>query len=451
MATGITKRHSKLCGSRRGGGCDCKVTYQAWIYLERDGRKLYKTFDRMAGAKAWRADALVESKRGALRLGRDPRTIAVALTKFVDGMKEGTIRPRGRERYKPATIRGYDQQVRRHIAPSPLGSLKVTDVRRRDVQDFADELLVAGLCSSSVSNALNPLQVFYRRAMDREEVAHNPTSRIDLPKHNPRIPRVASPGEIEDLLDALQPADRPIWATAFYAGLRRGELQALRCSDIDAMAYVIHVRSGWDQYEGRISPKSEAGVREVPLLTKLEPFLIDHLLRTGHRGDDLLFGRTAAEPFYASTLAYRATKRWEEVGLSRLTLHECRHTFVSLSIDVPSNSRKTVQSVAGHSKMETTLDTYTHMLPGAIEKMRLMMNAHLENGPSGESHLGLSTGAQASDDWCASGAPPESGDFKDPFIQHFETPAIRIGEPDQQKTPRRGGGALLGLLQGGEI
>ena len=451
MATGIVKRHSGRCRSRQDKPCDCNAGYQAWVYLGRDGKKIYKSFSCVADAKVWRAEALIESKRGALRLGRDPRTVAVALTRFVEGMQEGKIRPRGRERYKPATIRGYEQHVRRRIAPSPLGALKITDVRRRDVQDFADELLAAGLCPSSVSNALNPLQVFYRRAIDREEVAYNPTERIDLPKQVPRKPRVASPREIEELLNAVALTDRAIWATAFYAGLRRGELQALRCSDIDAMAFVIRVRNGWDQYEGQILPKSEAGIREVPLLDNLVPFLIDHLRLTGRDDDDLLFGRTASQPFYSSTIAYRAAKRWESNGLQRLTLHECRHTFISLLVHEPANSKKTVQSVAGHAKMETTFDTYAHLLPGGVEEMRQLMNASLGNRPAETAQSASTTGAQASEDWCTTGARPESDNSGVSFIQPAEIVANGSAKPLQQKTPRRGGGALLGLLQGGEI
>jgi integrase len=57
-----------------------------------------------------------------------------------------------------------------------------------------------------------------------------------------------------------------LWSTAFYAGLRRGELQALRVRDIDFQSDLITVERGWDQVEGVIEPKSRAGRRSVPLL-----------------------------------------------------------------------------------------------------------------------------------------------------------------------------------------
>jgi integrase len=55
-----------------------------------------------------------------------------------------------------------------------------------------------------------------------------------------------------------------LWATAFYAGLRRGELRALRDDDVDLRANLIHVRRSWDEKEGEIAPKSDKGTRARP-------------------------------------------------------------------------------------------------------------------------------------------------------------------------------------------
>ncbi|HET6571925.1 MAG TPA: hypothetical protein VFG58_10615 [Solirubrobacterales bacterium] len=163
----------------------------------------------------------------------------------------GAHSPEGRKRYKPNTIRSYDRAVRVHIAPSKIGDLKVSAIQRSDLQDFADELLTLGLSVGTVSNILNPIQAFCRRAVDRGELAVNPAEGIDLPNSTSQRPaRIASAAEATALLAALRPEDRPVWATAFYAGLRRGELQALRCCDLDFKANLIRVERGWDQEEG---------------------------------------------------------------------------------------------------------------------------------------------------------------------------------------------------------
>lgn len=96
------------------------------------------------------------------------------------------------------------------------------------VQDLADRLLAEGLDASTVKNTLNPLQAIYRRAVSRGQVAVNPTTNFELPATRGRRDRVVPPEQARRLLAALDDVDRPLWAAAIYAGLRRGELQALR-------------------------------------------------------------------------------------------------------------------------------------------------------------------------------------------------------------------------------
>ena len=384
MATGITRRHSRSCRAREEGRCNCSAGWEAWVYVARDGRKVRKTFRREAEARSWRADALAAANRGALRTGpRDVRTLAAALGDFIEGMKAGAVHPKGRARYKPATIRSYEQNVRLYVGPSRLGATRVTEVRRADVQAFVDGLLSDGLRAGTVSNVLNPVQAFYRRAQDREELSFNPSERIDLPTGPSKAAkRIARPEEAAALLAALIANDRPLWATAFYAGLRRGELQALRCLDVDLGQSLIRVERAWDHYEGPIDPKSESSRRTVPLLAVLRDYMDEHLLRTGRCGDALLFGRTASDPFVSSTIDNRAKRCWAAGELEAITLHECRHTFASLLIDAGANP-KAIQTFMGHSKIQTTFDTYGHLLPGSQDEVRERMDAYLSAAAAG--------------------------------------------------------------------
>lgn len=286
--------------------------------------------------------------------------------------------------------------MRVHVEPASIAAVKVTDLRRRDLQDFCDELLAAGLSPRTVSNALNPIQAFYRWEINRDELTYNPSARIDLPNgHSRRPTRIASAAEAAALLAALPVEDRAVWATALYAGLRRGELQALRVRDIDIAGNLIAVERGWDQVEGVIEPKSRAGSRSVPLLAILRGHLVGRLDRCGRTGEDLAFGRTAAEAFYASTVDGRAKRAWKaanereqsaaerderEAGLLRpITMHHCRHTFASLLIDSGANP-KAIQEFMGHSKIQTTFDVYGHLLPGSRDEVRKRMDAYLQQG-----------------------------------------------------------------------
>ncbi len=97
-------------------------------------------------------------------------------------MRSGEVRPRRRLGYKPGTVRAYDSAVKRWVRGSALGSTRVSEVRRPDVQDFADSLIAAGLAPATVSNVLSPIQVFYRREVQRGRLATNPASGVDVPE-----------------------------------------------------------------------------------------------------------------------------------------------------------------------------------------------------------------------------------------------------------------------------
>src|SRR5207244_3843030 len=100
-------------------------------------------------------------------------------------------------------------------------------------QDLADELAATGLSASSIRNTILPLRAIYRRALDRGQVALNPTLELALPAVRGTRERIAVPSEATTLLDTLPLPDRTLWATALYAGLRLGELQALNWNHID--------------------------------------------------------------------------------------------------------------------------------------------------------------------------------------------------------------------------
>lgn len=100
----------------------------------------------------------------------------------------------------------------------------------------------------------------------------NPTTGLEIPAVRSRRLRFATPYEAHLLSEAAPPENRVLWATAFYAGLRRGELRALRWSDVDLAGGVLRVERSWDVKEGVIEPKSFAGRRKVPIAAVLRDY-----------------------------------------------------------------------------------------------------------------------------------------------------------------------------------
>lgn len=286
--------------------------------------------------------------------------------------RRGRRGTRARRLEPPATAQAIHSNPRRYahtrarceITFCPRSAVRLSAVHRSDLQALADGLLADGLSPSAVQVAMNPLRAIFRHAIERDELAVNPCSGLRLPAVRSRRERFVSVVEAEALIMAVPEGERTIWATAMYAGLRLGELRALRVGDLDLAVGVIRVERGWDPAAGPIELKSRAGRRRVSIIPALRDHLTEHVARERCAGDDLIFGRTAAEPFTANGVQRRADAAWKDAKLARVTPHELRHLFASLMIAAGVNS-KALQMFMGHATISVTLDQYGHLLPAA--------------------------------------------------------------------------------------
>ena len=361
----------------------------------RTRKKKRKTHATLAAARAWRTDELHAVQRGTAPV-QSRETVKQVGSRWLEQVKAGEVLKQAGLPYKPSVVRAYASDLERFVFPE-LGYIRLSELRRRDVQRFVDELVGRGLSGSRIRGIVMPLRAICRRAIRDDQLAVNPTQQLDLPAADGVRDRVATAEESEVLLAALQDRDRPLWATALYAGLRRGELRALRWGDIDDDVTVITVSRGWDEVEGEIDPKSAKGKRTVPVVKPLRLELLQHKARTGGRGVDLVFGSTGSTPFTPTNIRKRALRAWSltfacgckreppkrmpqwarnnmppepeptcpehEAPLLRpIGLHECRHSYVSLMHDA-GFSLERIGDYVGHSSSYMT-DRYRHLLDG---------------------------------------------------------------------------------------
>jgi integrase len=180
--------------------------------------------------------------------------------------------------------------------------------------------------------------------------------------------RVLERDEIDRLLAAATPRWRPLFATLTFTGLRIGEALGLRWRDVDFEAGVIRVRTQLDATTGEIvEPKTEKARRDVALMPALGRLLREQRLAAppGLSGDDcFVFAKADGDPPRHGTARHAFERTLAKAGLSKLRLHDCRHTFVSLLLaagrDVVFVSRQ-----VGHSSPAITLNVYSHLFDAA--------------------------------------------------------------------------------------
>ena len=359
IPTGIRERHATGCASRRGKRCSCLPTYEALVNLGKLGERKRKTFATLEEAKSWRTRMQAAKTRQRLRApGRV--TLREAAEEFLDGIRSGAIPNRSGHPYKPSVIRGYQQALTSHVLPD-LGGRQLGDVTVADLQQLVERLSQKGLSASTVANAFNPVQAIYRRSTQLGRVMHNPCRDVSLPTIRGRREHAAEPGTAARMICALPDQDRCAWALAFYAGLRLGELRALRWEDIDESAGLIHVQRSWDAQEGEIDPKSFAGRRDVPIFAALRPFLTAQRARCPWQPAGLALGTLERSPFAYNGLYRRSARAWDAAGFDRVTPHQARHSFASYLIAAGADVKQVTEWM-GHASVRQSFDRYGHLL-----------------------------------------------------------------------------------------
>ncbi len=372
---GIEVRHEASCRSHDGARCSCEPTFRASVWSTRERKRIRRSFATRAAAKAWRQDAGGAVRRGELRATTAP-TLDDALAAVLAAMDAGTFRTRGRRPFKPTTRKATEQNYRLRVTDR-FGRHRLDQLDHVDLQDFIDELDAAGTGPSTIEAAVLPLRLIFRWARARGIVAIDPTDGLELPQKPSRQRVPPSPADAARLLAAVPDADRPVWATAMLAGLRRGEILALDWSNINLSAGVLRVERSYDPTSGLyLLPKSKHGIRTVPVTAALAPYLREHALRSGRR-DGLVFGDSATRPLDSRRLQERADDAWRSAGLTRATLHACRHLYASMSIAAGVNAHALCRYM-GHSSIAVTFDLYGHLFPGNEAEAAALLDAYLE-------------------------------------------------------------------------
>jgi integrase len=374
MAEGITTRHSRSCATKRGGDrCSCSPSYMPWVpHPHEAGEALRQDNQEPVGGEGL-ARGCTESAKAKDTSAPTKQTVKEAAEAMLEAAESGQVRNRSGDPYKPSVIRSYRGSLRRYVLPE-IGQVRLSELTRNHVQDLADSLLAEDFKASTVRNAIIPLRVIYRRAVQRGDVAINPTTDLDLPAVRGGRDRIASPEEAARLIAALPSDLQAVWSTAFYGGLRRGELRALRWEHVDLAGGVIRVEQSWDHKEGAVPPKSHKGRRRVPIPAGLRDALTEHRMATWP--DGFVFGKEPERVFGVTSLAERADRAWKAAGLDRLTPHEARHTYASLMIAAGVNA-KALSEFMGHSSIQVTLDLYGHLMPGAEDEAASLLDALL--------------------------------------------------------------------------
>ena len=164
---------------------------------------------------------------------------------------------------------------------------------------------------------------------------------------------------------------------AFYTGMRKGEIHALRWSDIKDNTINI-TRSISQKVKGgdrETPPKNKSSVRSIQIPLPLQEILQEHYKRYRSVKEfttsyHICGGERCIRD---STIDNRNAKYSTLAGVKKIRIHDFRHSHASLL----ANSGINIQEVArrlGHSNIEMTWNIYSHLYPKEEERALEVLN-----------------------------------------------------------------------------
>lgn len=286
---------------------------------------------------------------------------------------------------RPTTWESYQGLVSRYIAPA-LGRIPLKDLRPEHLQKLYNDILAKGLSPRTARHVYVVLHQALKRAVKNRLISVNVSELTEPPKLKPRKIRELTPDEEAKFLSVLE-QDRlgAAFLTLIGAGLRRGELLALRWQDVDLENAVLHVRNNLVQTkQGLIlqPPKSEKSVRSIAMPEVLAQVLRRHKEAMAEEGnyspERPVFCTRKGTWLLPRNLNRKFYQLCKRAGISA-NLHALRHTFATRLLE-HGVDLKVVQEILGHSQIAITADTYAHVTPRLQREAAEKMNQHLLSG-----------------------------------------------------------------------
>lgn len=265
--------------------------------------------------------------------------------------------------YRPA----YERAVA-HFGNEVAAKITAQDIDRY-IKDFS-----AVRARKTVVTQLQVIRQILRQAELDGVIQYNPAHAVKPPRNLPQTRREA-PGkeEIQRIKDSVELPFGLFAFLIYHTGCRRGEALALTGKDIDRKRGLVHITKSV-YHEGnkpRLKrPKTEKGVRDVPLLSALDRAL------SGRLGRGFLFSLDGGETPLTNDQVTELYNQYRESSGVTVTPHQIRHGYATALFE-NGISPKTAQTLLGHAQLSTTMDIYTHVCEDVISEAAKIMERGL--------------------------------------------------------------------------
>lgn len=355
-----------------------RINYAKLYTLRSDGRYQGKYKD--ADGK-WHSVCDRDPEALYRKIEAKQRPIEVTFRLIAEGWKAEAV-------YEGGTWDCYEAAYNRAVAR--FGDRIANTITTAEIYQQLKELAQKGYSARTVKLQRTIASLVFKWAANdpryTTHITSNPALMAALPKGAKKaVPRVAPEDDVVELIRS-RASEVPygILATIFMnTGFRKGEALALQWKDIDFAERRVNCSKSVSYSRGYATvkaPKTEAGVRWVPLLPELEAALLP---MKGKPEEYVLHCEDASKPLadttyrrwwkaYCKAMGFvtlteepyktpsRGIKRTKKTYKNTLTAHVLRHGYATMLFEAGVDVY-TAQKLLGHADVETTMGVYTHL------------------------------------------------------------------------------------------
>lgn len=294
---------------------------------------------------------------------------------------------------KPATYNQYRDIYKKHISPA-IGKRKLSTIEPNDIQDVIlvmnknttktrkklkgkwEEVDTGKTLSTwTMKHARKIMNLAFEKAVKDKLIPVNPVKDIEIPKKQAKPRKTLNSEELAKLYRELE-RSRWIWSAKFMlvTGVRRGELLALRWSDVDTVNKRITIDES-NSSTGLDDTKSSK-IHYIPLSKLMQKYLDGQKQMLKYENNPILENEELKKtnlifPSKNGVMLqpgsyYTMLSRYSSDAGTKASPHMLRHTFVYMNRK--KLSLKEIQNILGHDESTTTLDIYGDMIDESTEQ-----------------------------------------------------------------------------------